>query len=1143
MQRDGHAGLLQLLMELLPAFDHDRLLPSAEDEAADGTTSSDRSSSSSTGSSVKPEAAAQPSLATAAAGAAAAAAAAATVATAGDDADQFPAGSGAPPHLLRAGPGQAGLLRQGLVRLLLLLLQHTGQAGGWDAVLCPYLAAVVGAVQRPSAMLLLTRSAADAAATAAAAAAAASGGSSGPVAAPAASQVSPAAHVHRQLCDGRAVLRSVLKLLYHVATLNPLVCRRALQVCCLRLAATCLQHSGVAQSAGTGAGPEAAGAGVQADAKERPAGLRLLAPVLPADGRCTALPDQEHWQVVHALAPSHFLQWAAGDLCGSGVDAPADLARRLMQELGGGSGDGAGVRRQLHALALMLPHLPRQARQQVLTVMQQEDALCTPASATRALGAPTVERGVARQQHAAFAGSTANGEQSLCQAGSARSPAPVPLPTGAAVFAACLVDVLAVFGSQPGANRLNSGAASSHHASAALQVQGCAQQEPAELGGGLGLGWRVEVAVALQNVVTRMLMAHASYAQRAVCSDGSQRWDGTWECAVEALAAGLLAACHGTAAPYCDGTSVAEVPGVQPEAPLLLGVVLPAHFECPSALLQAWYAAKLLRRGEAGAEAGAGAGAGAEAEAGIGAGATTHGTLALPAQLALLSVARVLCLLCLSASSQAVPSAAQGNARLVQAMDWAERMLCVVSAWEAGELAPAAVPSSSQPAPSPMLSDRGQVLDRFLSARVAVRKLLVQALAMQHSHSTEAAATGPHMGLGAGTAGAVAGEGPGVQVPAPGLCNAVLCEAVVLHCLDDLEWAADEELEEVTDTLLAAAPWQHLPTTPPSEGASPLGCVKAGAASTGQVKAGAVEGAVADTGAAGSTADAAAAEGLSEAMQRLLRQLPSLLRGVGLRISARLALRLCRLCLAPQLFHQPQLQPHLQSLLPLLLGGQLGPRMSLACACYLCSDACTALGDPHAHLLLSYPRAIAHFLSLGAFVDDPFAAVASSPLAGVSAAAATAGGVKGAKAAKGRGPAGSRAGVGDREVEPAALLPSRVAFCAFLERLMDRQQQEQQQRQHSRHAEDKLQAQGTGAAQGPVLSPEQQLLDGTAALLLQLVQGAAPPYAWLISREGSKASPANAVKVAAWQALCLLSRGLSEGAAEQVRCEQAILVC
>jgi hypothetical protein len=58
-------------------------------------------------------------------------------------------------------------------------------------------------------------------------------------------------------------------------------------------------------------------------------------------------------------------------------------------------------------------------------------------------------------------------------------------------------------------------------------------------------------------------------------------------------------------------------------------------------------------------------------------------------------------------------------------------------------------------------------------------------------------------------------------------------------------------------------------------------------------------------------------------------------------------------------------------------------------------------------------------------------------------------------------------------------------------------------------------------------------------LLLQLLDiaqaAAAGPYAWLGSRESGQGSGANAIKVAVWQALCVLAPWVDDDLAPEVR--------
>lgn len=62
-----------------------------------------------------------------------------------------------------------------------------------------------------------------------------------------------------------------------------------------------------------------------------------------------------------------------------------------------------------------------------------------------------------------------------------------------------------------------------------------------------------------------------------------------------------------------------------------------------------------------------------------------------------------------------------------------------------------------------------------------------------------------------------------------------------------------------------------------------------------------------------------------------------------------------------------------------------------------------------------------------------------------------------------------------------------------------------------------------------------EFVRGLLLHLLDIAQAAAAPYAWLAGREAGQGSAANSIKVAVWQALCLLAPWLDDDLAQGVR--------
>ena len=240
-----------------------------------------------------------------------------------------------------------------------------------------------------------------------------------------------------------------------------------------------------------------------------------------------------------------------------------------------------------------------------------------------------------------------------------------------------------------------------------------------------------------------------------------------------------------------------------------------------------------------------------------------------------------------------------------------------------------------------------------------------------------------------------------------------------------------------------------------------------------------------------------------------------------------------------------------------MLGGSLGVRLSFTLAVHLCvavhhrphsatggsgeAPASGSIGGghhagaaakehdpasaswevPHTRpplllLLLAYPSQVVHFLSFGVFS-------AEAPT-GPPGSRATSGGARGAARVAGGGPSGKATGAAVF-VEPTVLLPARVAFCAFLDLIILRCCQQEAEPQGM---------EGGGGGQCSTAATGQAFIDDVALRLLDIVRGAGP-YAWVASREAGQASWLNSCKVQAWQALCLLCRGLSKAAAEKVR--------
>jgi hypothetical protein len=65
---------------------------------------------------------------------------------------------------------------------------------------------------------------------------------------------------------------------------------------------------------------------------------------------------------------------------------------------------------------------------------------------------------------------------------------------------------------------------------------------------------------------------------------------------------------------------------------------------------------------------------------------------------------------------------------------------------------------------------------------------------------------------------------------------------------------------------------------------------------------------------------------------------------------------------------------------------------------------------------------------------------------------------------------------------------------------------------------------------------QQDFIRSLLLKLLDIAQAAAAgPYAWLASREAGQGSAANAIKVAVWQALCVLAPWVDDDLAPEVR--------
>lgn len=197
--------------------------------------------------------------------------------------------------------------------------------------------------------------------------------------------------------------------------------------------------------------------------------------------------------------------------------------------------------------------------------------------------------------------------------------------------------------------------------------------------------------------------------------------------------------------------------------------------------------------------------------------------------------------------------------------------------------------------------------------------------------------------------------------------------------------------------------------------------------------------------------------------------------------------------------------------MPVVLSGSLGVRLSITLALHLCSskpgadivqhgnpsDSCQELVDPPPSLLLAYPRELAHFLVFGLFTLNPLSNCASK----VATGGRSTGGGK--SSSRSQPPVPS-------PVDPAVLLPSRVVFCAFLDQL--------------------LQSTSAKGLTNTDAQNQQAFINTVSLHLLDIVGGGStggPGYEAMSAREAGQSSPANACKVQAWQALCLLCRGLS----------------
>ena len=278
--------------------------------------------------------------------------------------------------------------------------------------------------------------------------------------------------------------------------------------------------------------------------------------------------------------------------------------------------------------------------------------------------------------------------------------------------------------------------------------------------------------------------------------------------------------------------------------------------------------------------------------------------------------------------------------------------------------------------------------------------------------------------------------------------------------------------------------------------------------------------------------------------------LPAVLGGsLGVRLSFTLAVHMCVAVHHPGTDREKSQQhPQQHDLLSGTASGELRPTVGSSGAA-AASDGSILVGGHHAGaakkhpasaahreegqhtqppllLLLAYPSQVVHFLAFGVFSAEAPTGPPGSRVA--------VGGAKGAARAAG-GPGAGRGGkaVGAAVfVEPAVLLPARVAFCAFLDLviLRCRQQAEERELQSGRGSQGCSTAVGADVA---AAAAGQAFIDDVALRLLDVVRGAGP-YAWVASREAGQASWLNSCKVQAWQALCLLCRGLSKAAAEKV---------
>ena len=222
-----------------------------------------------------------------------------------------------------------------------------------------------------------------------------------------------------------------------------------------------------------------------------------------------------------------------------------------------------------------------------------------------------------------------------------------------------------------------------------------------------------------------------------------------------------------------------------------------------------------------------------------------------------------------------------------------------------------------------------------------------------------------------------------------------------------------------------------------------------------------------------------------------------------------------------------------------MLSGSHGVRLSITLALHLCSDISDHSGyDDLAQtvrpeesyaatpLLLAYPLEVVHFLAFGCFTSKAPSGAASKACSGGKSNA-------GGKSALSPG--------GPPLIDPAVLLPSRVVFCAFLDLLVQRQIEGRGGALPPAGAAD-LAARRHSSGRGPVhslssadLVDRQSFIDAVALRLLDIVAGdPGGPYAKMSTREAGQSSPDNACKAQAWQALCLLCRGLPTGGGGRV---------